>query len=604
MSQMAAGAVRGLNEIGSPFCDYAAQVSVQSALLILVLWAIDVLLHRRVRAVYRYCLWMLVLIKLILPPTLSLPTGIGYWWGDQVVAAIPLSNPIADTGKPGPTNQLASQELLTSTGELRIRPVQDSVKDDHTEPSTHLATPSLTWQAMFFMLWCVGLFAFLVLFAQRVRFVRGLVIVARPGREELSALLQQCQEQLGLYGMVKLKLSDTIPSPAVCGLLRPTILVPSSLPGKLSIDGQRAVLLHELAHIKRGDLWVNALQAGLQMIYFYNPLVWFANCRIRRICEQAVDETVLVALRGQAQNYSKVLINISEMALWKTNLGLRLVGVAESKKALLGRIRHMLARPLPKTTKLGLCGVLSILALGAVLLPMAHGNTNPSDDNASKSPLMSAAQSPQSNTSGRSAISPLSDAQKQLIATIAAANRTNSRKLSSFEYHYERTSKTNMLRTTSGHYAFSKNRMYEKVTISGNEQSLITVKAGGEVWAAHPRSSSKIIVHETEKYVPEMMGLAKAPPWNKMEPDTALNLDQLNSESVRITSVREATIDNVRLVVVEMVRRWASEPPEKFSHEQIYHFSVAEGYLPVRVEHNSIDESGESIPIRAKARII
>ena len=49
----------------------------------------DLLLRRRVRAVFRYCVWLLVLVKLILPPTLALPTGIGYWLGDRLPVASP-----------------------------------------------------------------------------------------------------------------------------------------------------------------------------------------------------------------------------------------------------------------------------------------------------------------------------------------------------------------------------------------------------------------------------------------------------------------------------------------------------------------------------------
>ncbi len=79
--------------------------------------------------------------------------------------------------------------------------------------------------------------------------------------------------------------------------------------------------------------YVNSVQTFLQVIYFYNLFVWFANSIIRRICEEAVDETALVTLGGQAKNYSNTLIDIGEMAFWRADLGLRLIGVAESKKA-------------------------------------------------------------------------------------------------------------------------------------------------------------------------------------------------------------------------------------------------------------------------------
>lgn len=595
MSQVVYNLVISLNKVGSVFYSYCAAVFVQTAVLILVLWVIDLLLHKRVRAAYRYCLWLLVLIKLVLPPTLSLPTGIGYWCGDHIVAAVPRSNPVLDTSESRQTNQLASQALLTLTGGLRVQPDQDSIQDDLTGFSTHSTDPSLTWQAVLFVLWCVGLFALLMLFVQRLRFVRGLVIAGRPGGEALSALLQQCQEQLGFRGTVRLKLSDTIPSPAVCGLVGPTILIPASLPEKLSMAGQRAVLLHELAHVKRGDLWINALQTVLQMIHFYHPLLWFANRRTRRICEQAVDEAVLVALGGQAQNYSKVLINISEMALWKADLGLRLVGVAESKEALWWRIRHMLARPIPKSTKLGLWGILSIVFLGAVLLPMARGHTNSPGDKAAHEPLTAVTQPAQKHINDRSRTLKLSDAQKQLVVTIAAANRANSRRLDSFEFRYKRTSKINLLRTWSGHYAYSKNRIYDERVNVGNGDSHVTIEAGKEIWITDGQFSPKFIVRDTHKhrFGIDSLGIR---PWSNMESVNIEALDRLNSEFTSITSVREATVDNVQLVIIERDQRLASDPQGEFSHKWICHFNVKEGYLPVRIEYKPINASGRSIP--------
>ncbi len=64
-------------------------------------------------------------------------------------------------------------------------------------------------------------------------------------------------------------------------------MIPAALVDKLSPEGLRAILIHELAHIKRGDLWVNSIQTFLQIVYFYNPFVWFANSMIRKVCEEA-----------------------------------------------------------------------------------------------------------------------------------------------------------------------------------------------------------------------------------------------------------------------------------------------------------------------------
>jgi len=353
----------GLNNLGRVFCDYAAGVFVQSALLVIFLLVVDLLLRKRVRAVFRYCIWLLVLVKLILPPTLSLPTGIGYWFGDHLPAATAISDRAFD---------VARLERASPSGEMpQVRPAEDIAENDALITPANSALTPLTWQAVLFILWLVGVLAFLVVLIQRIKFVRGLIAVSNPAKKELLYLLEQCRRQIGVRWDIRLRISDTIPSPAVCGFFRPTVLISTPLVEKLSPEGLRAILIHELAHIKRGDLWVNSVQTFLQVIYFYNPFVWFANSIIRRVCEEAVDETVLVTLGGQAKNYSNTLIDIGEMAFWRADLGLRLIGVAESKKALKWRIKHMLNRPIPKSSKLGALGIIVIFIIAAVLLPMA-----------------------------------------------------------------------------------------------------------------------------------------------------------------------------------------------------------------------------------------
>jgi Tol biopolymer transport system component/beta-lactamase regulating signal transducer with metallopeptidase domain len=364
MNQVINDCLMDLNKVGGVFYDYAAGVFVQSALLVALLFVIDLLLRKRVRAVFRYCLWLLVLVKLVLPPMLSLPTGIGYWLGDHIPAATNVSSGTFDT---------VALEHARPSGEMpHVRPSENVDGENTTMASTDKGLTSLTWQAVVFLLWLAGVMAFLAVLVQRIMFVRGLVAAGCPAGDELTDLLEQCRRQMTVKRDIKLRLSEAVPGPAVCGLLRPIVLMPTSLVEKLSPEGLRAALIHELAHIKRCDLWVNSVQTFLQVVYFYNPFVWFANSMIRKVCEEAVDETVLVALGGQAKHYSNTLIDIGETVFWKADLGLRLIGVAESKKALQWRIRHMLNRPIPKSSKLGALGITMLLVIAAILLPMAQ----------------------------------------------------------------------------------------------------------------------------------------------------------------------------------------------------------------------------------------
>ena len=73
-----------LNSAGAAFVEFAGRMLVQSSLLIVVLVVLDLILRKRVKAVVRYWIWLLVLAKLLLPPSLSSPTGLAYWIGDKL----------------------------------------------------------------------------------------------------------------------------------------------------------------------------------------------------------------------------------------------------------------------------------------------------------------------------------------------------------------------------------------------------------------------------------------------------------------------------------------------------------------------------------------
>ncbi len=231
-----------------------------------------------------------------------------------------------------------------------------------------------TWQALVLLAWMAAVVIMVVLLIQRVFFVRALLAQSQEACDTLRNLLEQCRRHMGVRGVAGVRLTSLSASPSVCGLLRPMILMPEPMARQLETPQLRSVLFHELAHIQRGDLWINLLQTLLQIVYLYHPLLWLANARIRAIREQAVDEAVLAALGEDAEEYPRTLLSISKLAFGTPSLSLRLLGVVESKRALTARIRQMVSRPFPRSAKLGLASLVMVLVVGAALLPMARAN--------------------------------------------------------------------------------------------------------------------------------------------------------------------------------------------------------------------------------------
>jgi beta-lactamase regulating signal transducer with metallopeptidase domain len=373
------GVITFLNTIGKSFVGFSGSMLIQSSVLIIVLLVVDAFLRKRVRVILLYGIWMLVLVKLVLPTTLSSPLGLGYWIGDRVPKVVTekasyVHKQIASIlQRSKPVNETIPYAFLTTDlPPVGIPPefIADTCADFTVAASPEKAR--LSWQGFAFLGWLTVVIAMIVLLIRRMFIVRDLLAQSKNPNDSMLDIFERCRKQIGVHRSILLELSPVVVSPSVCGIFRPRILIPQDLPRKLKTDDLRSVLLHELAHIKRGDLWISCIQTILQIAYFYNPLLWMANVIIRKVREQAVDEMVLVAMGEKAEDYPETLLNISRMTFGRPKLSLRLIGIVESKKALERRIMIMLNRPVPKSSKLGIYGLIAIVVIGAVILPMGY----------------------------------------------------------------------------------------------------------------------------------------------------------------------------------------------------------------------------------------
>lgn len=345
--------IETLNQWGGNFVSFAWPMLWQSSLLIAGLFAVDLFFQRRMRASIRYALWLVVLVKLCVPPTLALPTSPA-WWLHKTPP------PIVAKAEPHYTITYDHTPLP----EIPPAPLTAFVAP---KPTLTNAAWLLVASAASLVLLCW----LLVRWWQITRQIRR----AR-GSERLATLADEAQTFIGTKFKVQVKLTTNAMSPAVCGLFRPAILIPQSLAANFSDEQLRAVLLHELIHLRRRDVWMNFAQALLQIVYWWHPLVWLANARIRRVREEAVDDAVMLALRDEADAYAPTLLEVAKLALNRPLASLGLVGIMESRHALRQRIERLIDFRPPRHTGLTLVSLLGILTFTAVAVPMGDGPQN------------------------------------------------------------------------------------------------------------------------------------------------------------------------------------------------------------------------------------
>jgi beta-lactamase regulating signal transducer with metallopeptidase domain len=338
------------NDAGTSSTAVAVSMSVQLAVLVGVLSGLDGLIRHRVRAALRHGLWMLVVIKLLLPVDLLSPTAIAYW------AAPWLLTPAVRV----PRVAAGSATVVSEVSHV----------DGPVGPKTATAAhPKLQLAGGLLLVWVVGCGAWAIWVLVRSREVARQARDSDEAPEALQKVLAETAAGLGLRSKLpRLCLTDTAQGPALCGLFRPVILLPRGLSEQIEAESLRQVLRHELIHLQRWDLAWNLLQVCVQIAWWWNPLVWFANARIRSLREAAVDEAVM--LEPGADDYPATLVAVARYCAVPPRMPLAFLGVLESGSRLEARVRRLLERPLPRSARLGWVGCVTVLVAGALFLPM------------------------------------------------------------------------------------------------------------------------------------------------------------------------------------------------------------------------------------------
>ncbi len=253
------------------------------------------------------------------------------------------TNAVAENRNTPPSELLATpapsqiSEAPTNTSALNQTDVTRAVPTA-THQETRASFPRVSLQDFLpyvSLLWMIGVAVL------SLRLLISVYLLKRYRKEsfELSEpwiheRLHVLAQRMKLKQRVKLLQTTTLTTPAVMGVVKPLLLIPSSLVSGLSIQQLDLLLAHELAHIKRCDYLVNILQTLAETLLFYHPVVWWVSKVIRQERENCCDDMTLQVTGQSALEYAEVLL-----CLEKSRQGLVL---AASNGSLLRRVERLL----------------------------------------------------------------------------------------------------------------------------------------------------------------------------------------------------------------------------------------------------------------------
>ena len=213
----------------------------------------------------------------------------------------------------------------------------------------------------------VGLLAWTLVNQRRLQYVLRRASKVEP--EKMRFDLDDLRKRVGVRRQVSVLSSDEIVSPAIAGLWQPRILLPANFATTFSDPQLRWIVLHELAHIRRCDLWFAAFQRTVQIVHFFNPAVWLTNWMINRQREFACDDIALAAADVPRRDCAAAFLSIVEQANQRQMIGPLRLGFLRSPNPLRRRLMRILDTKRPLRPRLTLGSILLLAIIASLVVP-------------------------------------------------------------------------------------------------------------------------------------------------------------------------------------------------------------------------------------------
>jgi bla regulator protein BlaR1 len=388
--------------------DIAIGNALMAGILALVAAAVS---HLCRRPAVTHAVWLLVLLKLVTPPLWKLPVQsvVARFTATPAVAVAPRADSKVLTVSTKATNQhlhlssplaLPPEEVTPAVvpsapnmfpsipRETAVRPAPQfgKIQSSHIEKTSPAPIPwqSLLWLA-FIGTWLIGTIACAAVIGIR------LLCFLRILRFATVAPPNICRQTAQLAGQLKISCPEVwLVAGAVCPMLfalgiRARILLPTALWERLNDAQRSSLLVHELAHFRRGDHWVRLLELLVTILYWWHPAAWWARHELREAEEQCCDAWVLWLWPRDSRHYATALLDtvdfvserracIAQSSLHRNRL-FPAVPVLASGMGEFHRLKRRLImiKSNQVTRKLSGAGFASVCGLAAVLLPVNPG---------------------------------------------------------------------------------------------------------------------------------------------------------------------------------------------------------------------------------------
>lgn len=379
---------------------YIVEATIFGSVTGLIILLIKTLLKNKINKRYAYLLWIILVIKLIIPfgpeSNISLFNSIPINSNMENILSInrgqlenndtkldDINSNSNDTQTndyieaDNNTNEVNSTNSTSkdnySSKEDNENVGQNSQVINNTASTPIVGTNKDKLSTILSFVWLFGfIFAIVTHMAIYIYFIKDLKKSSTLKYERLEKILKKCKSKLNINKNIHVIVHDTISSPSLVGMFKVNIILPEHLIN-LSEKELTHIFLHELCHYKNKDNYIDNLLGVLQCVHWFNPLIHYYFKKMRNDMEIACDERVLSVLNEDEHNkYGITMLNVLEKINFNSKLRVGL-NMANDKKTMRERVELIKnSKNFSNKKKIfAVTGIICLLVMGGVLLTNA-----------------------------------------------------------------------------------------------------------------------------------------------------------------------------------------------------------------------------------------
>jgi bla regulator protein BlaR1 len=329
-------------------------MSLKGSILILLILLIKTVFRDRLNTKFHYCIWFILIIKLIVPYGL-----------ESSFSVFNLFNPIMEKKIVYENDNIKTTKSLSS---IDIGPNLDKIvyiKSYHNKNDLVLSK-KINYEKILLYMWLLGT---IVLTISTVLGIRKIKIINKTavsiGMPKFNCILSNYIRMMNISEKVLLKYTDKIDSPCLYGIIKPVIFIPINTMENISEDEFKYIIVHELSHLKRKDILIKWITIILSIVYWFNPIIRYGFCKMSEDCEVSCDADALNYLNyNENIDYGNAIIRVLELG----NKAGTLIGTTSMviNKSEIKRRIIMISKYKKVSMKSVLCGFLVVIAAGSV----------------------------------------------------------------------------------------------------------------------------------------------------------------------------------------------------------------------------------------------